>query len=110
MNFDIVENLTNEQVNLLYEDVIDNELQYISSTVLEWYCSGYCKCPDEGNRFGTGYHYEDISGNSYYNYTSNPGLLCVATNNKNILPACTRNIPSGYRFYEYFTSCTPYEN
>ena len=103
MNLDEIENLSYEQIMLLYDNIIDNSCDdNISAIPLSWYCTGYCTCYNGKTRAGSGFSDYNHTGRTY---AGNNGTLCVSTNQYNIYAACGTD---NYTSRQYLQLCTPY--
>ena len=54
MNFEEIENLSSENLNELYNEIIETEQIKFSAT---YYCRFYCSCSDGTRRYAYGYNY-----------------------------------------------------
>ena len=104
MNSDFIEGLNYNEIMSMYDNIVtDNSTNFISVTVLDWYCTGYCTCSNGKTRAGSAYVSSNITGNTY---SGNNGSLCVSTNQYNIYSACGSDY---YTSRQYFTQCTQYK-
>ncbi len=102
MNFDEIEGLNEERIIRLYDSILEIDNNFISATIDNWYCTGYCTCYNGTTNAGAAYWNQNLTNHSY---AGNYGILCVSAHPQNIVSACGTDY---YTSRQYFTRCSLY--